>query len=72
VDAPLNRLDRICDLEVPARGFFRVGKKSVGGVLHAAALSSISAPRATILVRVVGQRPLPRLGFVLGARATKY
>ena len=26
VDAPLNRLDRIGDLEDPARGFFGVGK----------------------------------------------
>jgi hypothetical protein len=61
VDAPLNRLDRICDLEDPARGFFRVGKKSVGGVLHAAALSSFSAPRANAKIASMAytvQRPI--------------
>jgi hypothetical protein len=37
VDAALNRLDRIGYLEDdPSRGFFRVGERAIGGVLHAA------------------------------------
>jgi hypothetical protein len=34
VDAPLNRLDRVCDLEDPARSFFRVGIGAGVGVFE--------------------------------------
>jgi len=42
VDASLNRLDCIGDLEDSARGFFRVGEGAGGGVFHAAALMSLT------------------------------
>jgi hypothetical protein len=54
VDAALNRLDGVRDLEDPARGFFWVGIGAGGSVFHAAALSSLSAPRATILIASSG------------------
>src|SRR3954469_19301626 len=47
VDAALNRLDPVGDFEDSASGFFRVGIGACGGVLHAAALPSLSTPRAT-------------------------
>jgi hypothetical protein len=37
-----------------SRGFFRVGLGAVGGRFHAAALSSLSTPRATILIASSG------------------
>jgi hypothetical protein len=50
----LNRFDRVRDLEDPVRRFFRVGVGSGCGVFHAAALSSLSTPRATILIASSG------------------
>ena len=64
MDASLNRTDRVGDFEDSARGFFRVGIGAGGGVFHAAALSSLSATRATILIASSGKRPLHRLGLI--------
>ncbi len=68
VDAPLYRLDRIGDFEDPARGFFRVGIGAGSGVLHAAALSSLSTPRATILIASSGNGRCSALASSHGAR----
>jgi hypothetical protein len=54
VEAPLNGLDRVGDLEDVTRGFFRVGVGARGGVFHAAALPSLSTPRATIRIASSG------------------
>src|ERR1700716_2228054 len=48
--AVLHRLGRIGDLQQLAGGHFRISKRSGCGVLHAAALSSLSAPRPTIFI----------------------
>lgn len=50
VNAALHRLNQIGDLEDPSRGLFRIGVGAGGGVFRAPALSSLSAPRATILI----------------------
>jgi hypothetical protein len=50
----LNRLDRVGDLENSSRGLLRIGIGAGGCVFHAAALSSLSAPRATILIASSG------------------
>jgi hypothetical protein len=57
----LHRLDCVADFEEPAGGLFWVGS---GGVFYAAALPSLSTPRATILVALSRQWPLHRLGLV--------
>jgi hypothetical protein len=64
----LNWLDRVRDLEDPARGFFGIGIGAGGGVFHAAALSSLSAPRATILVASSGNGRCSALASSHGAR----
>jgi hypothetical protein len=50
MDAALHRLDRIGDLEDSARGLFRFGVGADNSAFYAAALSSLSAPRATTLI----------------------
>jgi hypothetical protein len=52
--AVLDRLDGIGDFEDAARGLIRIGVRVVGGEFQAAALSSLSAPRATILIASSG------------------
>jgi len=64
VDAALNRLDRIGDFEALACGFFRVGIGAGGGIFRAAALSSLSAPRATILIALSGKGRCKRLSMI--------
>jgi hypothetical protein len=54
VDAALQWLDGVGDLEDPARRLFRLGVGAGGGVFHAAILSSLSTPRATILIASLG------------------
>jgi len=50
VDAPtLDWLDGVSDLKELAGGFFPIGKRSIISKLHAATLSSLSAPCMTIL-----------------------
>ena len=40
MDEALNRLNRVRDLEDPARGFFRIGIETGGGVLHLTCLTA--------------------------------
>jgi hypothetical protein len=47
--AVLHGPDRIGDFDQLAGGYFRIGVGALGGELHAAALSSLSAPHATII-----------------------
>ena len=47
--AVLHRLGRVADLKQLAGGLFRISKWSGRGLLHAAALSSLSDPRATMV-----------------------
>ena len=50
MDAPtLDWLDGVSDLKELAGGFFPIGKRSIISKLHAATLSSLSAPCMTIL-----------------------
>jgi hypothetical protein len=55
LDAALNRLDHVSDFNGSARAFSGwIGVRADGGVFHAAALSSLSTPRATILIASSG------------------
>jgi hypothetical protein len=56
-------------VEDSAGGFFRVSIGAGGGVFHAAALSSLSTPRATILIASSGSGRCKALASSHGARS---
>jgi hypothetical protein len=66
--AVLHNVDLGGDLEELARGLFRVGIRTGCGVFHAATLSSLSAPRATILIASSGNGRCSALASSHGAR----
>jgi hypothetical protein len=55
-DAFLHSFRRVSDLDDPARGGIGIGKGMTLDILHAAARSSLSAPRITIPGRVAGYK----------------
>ena len=66
--AILHRFEGVRVLHQPPRGLFRISKGAIVGEIHAAALSSLSAPRATIFSALPGSGRRSALASSHGAR----